>query len=66
MIVQINQEIKPGDWVEKLSWVDIQVDTRMEVAEYFDKASLYKDTLNCIEHPENHPFSNYFEKSHHP
>ena len=61
-IVQIDQEIKPGEWDEKLSWVDIQADNRKEVAEYFDKASLYKDAYACIEHPENHPFSNTFEK----
>ena len=61
-IIQIDQEIKPREWVEKLTWVDIQADTRKEVAEYFDKASLYKDTRDCIEHPENYPFSNYFEK----
>ena len=61
-IVQIDQEIKPGEWVEKLTWVDIQAVSRKEVAEYFYKASLYKDARDCIEHPENHPFSNYFEK----
>ncbi len=61
-IVQIDQEIKPGEWIEKLTWVDIQAETRKEVAEYFDEASLYKDGHDCIEHPENYPFSNNFEK----
>ena len=61
-IVQIDQEIKHGEWVEKLSWVDIRADSRKEVAEYFDKVPLNKDAHACIEHPENHPFSNTFEK----
>jgi len=61
-IVQIDQEIKSGEWVKELSWVYIQADSRKEVAEYFDKASLYKDAHDCIEHPENYPFSNNFEK----
>ena len=61
-IVQIDQEIKPGEWVEKLTWVDIRAEKRKEVAEYFEKASLYKDGHDCIEHPENYPFSNNFEK----
>jgi magnesium transporter len=61
-IVQIDQEIKPGEWAEKLTWVDIQANSRTEVVKYFDKAPLYKDAHDCIEHPENHPFSNIFEK----
>ncbi|MFK5856051.1 MAG: CorA family divalent cation transporter [Bacteroidota bacterium] len=62
LIVQIDQEIKPREWFEKLTWVNIRADNRKEVADYFDKTSLYKDAYDCIEHPENHPFSNNFEK----
>ncbi len=63
-IVQVDQdqEIRTREWVEKLAWVDIQANTRKEVAEYFKKASLYEDAHDCIENPENYPVSSCFEK----
>lgn len=61
-ISEIHQEIKLGDWGKNLSWIEIQEDNRKEVADYLDKAGEYKDAHGCIEHPENNPFSNIFEK----
>ena len=61
-ISEIHQDIKLRDWDEILSWVQIQADNRKEVADYLDKAGEYKDAHDCIEHPENNPFSNTFEK----
>ena len=60
-ITRIDHQIEPGEWVEKLDWVNIRVENRKELADHFHNSSVYKDAIDCIEHPEEHPFASSFE-----
>jgi len=60
-IAQIDREIKPIEWVKKIDWVNIRVDNRKELADYFKKSSVYEDARVCIENPEDHPFASTFD-----
>ncbi|RLD25535.1 MAG: hypothetical protein DRI54_04660 [Bacteroidetes bacterium] len=60
-IARIDHEIKSNEWSKKLDWVNIRVENRKELADYFQESSVYKDARDYIEHPENHPFANTFD-----
>ncbi len=60
-INQVKQDIKPEDWNNNTDWIDIRSESRKDVADYFSKLNNYHDILDCIEHPETHPFSNSFK-----
>ena len=60
-ITRIDHQIEPSEWVEKLDWVNIRVENRKELADHFHNSSVYKDAIDCIEHPEEHPFASSFE-----
>ncbi len=59
-IIQIDQDIKPEDWNDKIEWIDIRAENRKEIIDYFQKRNLLDDEKDCIEHPEVYPFSNTF------
>lgn len=62
-IIKTDQVVKPADWSEKLNWINICVENRKDVTDYFQEVNLFKNLSQCIEKPEEHPFSNTFEKT---
>lgn len=60
-IVQASKDIKAENWKDKIDWVDIRINDRKEVTDYFQKLDFQPEVLECVEHPESHPFSNSFE-----
>ena len=59
-IIQVDSEIKPEEWGEKLTWIDIRQENRKEVSDYFRKQHVFTDLLDCIEHPDKYALSNTF------
>lgn len=52
-----DQNLKPEEWCKKIDWIDIRTEDRTEVVDYLKKRAYNETILDCIEHPEAHPFS---------
>ncbi len=59
-IIHANQNVKPEDWSELIDWIDIRTDDRKELITFFQKQNVYSNLRDCIEYPEDFPFSNTF------
>ena len=62
-IKKVGNEIKVEEWNDNVDWIDIRSENRKEAADYFKEQNLYDENVRaCIEHPEQFPFSNTFDK----
>jgi hypothetical protein len=63
-IRKVGKDLKVEEWNDKVDWIDIRSENRKEAADYFKEENLYNENVRaCIEHPEQFPFSNTFEKN---
>lgn len=60
---QIRKDLTPSEWKDNLHWVDIRIQSRKELVEYFTENSFLKGSQDYIEHPENNHLAKAFEKS---
>ena len=47
-ITQVNQDIKPESWNEKVDWIDCRTDDRNEVINYFQKQNFDSNVIDYI------------------